>query len=286
MINRIFKNILVFSICIGISLPTNAAVSVSDGSAFLTKAEFDADLNNLSNRMAQLENSLDAKIDSLVSSYLTRNGIWNGAKQTLEFNLFADFWTVFTDGAGVPYDFKSKIQTEKTLTYGVKCTINYKSKELISSITKTGMLYAYWDVYTGYDFAVKMDPDNAKGTDKRNITFFYNTSDNANVPTVTNDCESSLWINGNCVFNKSSVEIDARRSMDLSNGAKSLNFIPLAGRVNFMFFVSKGDKVIFDYRLAFTPQTDDAKRSWQNQTAQVAGSYAGVGIVMGEFYVY
>ena len=34
------------------------------------KAEFAADLNNLSNRMAQLENSLDAKIDSLVSSYL------------------------------------------------------------------------------------------------------------------------------------------------------------------------------------------------------------------------
>ena len=81
MLNRIFKTILVLSICVGISLPTNAAVSVSDGSAFVTKAEFAADLNNLSNRMAQLENSLDAKIDSLVSSYLTRNGIWNGAKQ-------------------------------------------------------------------------------------------------------------------------------------------------------------------------------------------------------------
>ena len=78
-----FKTILVFSLCIGVVLPTNAAVSVSDGSAFVTKAEFAADLNNLSNRMAQLENSLDAKIDSLVSSYLTRNGIWNGAKQTL-----------------------------------------------------------------------------------------------------------------------------------------------------------------------------------------------------------
>ena len=76
MLNRIFKTILVLSICVGISLPTNAAVSVSDGSAFVTKAEFAADLNNLSNRMAQLENSLDAKIDSLVSSYLTRNGIW------------------------------------------------------------------------------------------------------------------------------------------------------------------------------------------------------------------
>ena len=85
MLNRIFKTILVLSLCIGISLPTNAAVSVSDGSAFVTKAEFAADLNNLSNRMAQLENSLDAKIDSLVSSYLTRNGIWNGSKQDILF---------------------------------------------------------------------------------------------------------------------------------------------------------------------------------------------------------
>ena len=83
MLNRIFKTILVLSLCVGISLPTNAAVSVSDGSAFVTKAEFAADLNNLSNRMAQLENSLDAKIDSLVSSYLTRNGIWNGSKQQI-----------------------------------------------------------------------------------------------------------------------------------------------------------------------------------------------------------
>ena len=81
MLKKIFKTIFIISLCVGLTLPTNAAVSVSDGSAFVTKAEFAADLNNLSNRMAQLENSLDAKIDSLVSSYLTRNGIWNGALQ-------------------------------------------------------------------------------------------------------------------------------------------------------------------------------------------------------------
>ena len=81
MISKIIKKLIILNICLGLTIPTNAAVSVSDGSAFVTKAEFSADLNNLSNRMAQLENSLDAKIDSLVSSYLTRNGIWNGAKQ-------------------------------------------------------------------------------------------------------------------------------------------------------------------------------------------------------------
>ena len=47
MLKKIFKTILVLSLCVGLTLPTNAAVSVSDGSAFVTKAEFAADLNNL-----------------------------------------------------------------------------------------------------------------------------------------------------------------------------------------------------------------------------------------------
>ena len=83
MINKVFKTILILSLCLGISMPAYTAVSVSDGSAFVTKVEFDSDMNNLDNRMAVLENSLDAKIDSLVSAYLTRNGIWNGRKQEL-----------------------------------------------------------------------------------------------------------------------------------------------------------------------------------------------------------
>ena len=80
---KILKFFISFSLILSVSLINSlAAISVSDGSAFVTKAEFAADLNNLSNRMSSLENSLDAKIDSLVSSYLSRNGIWNGEKQT------------------------------------------------------------------------------------------------------------------------------------------------------------------------------------------------------------
>ena len=79
---KIFKLFVCLTLILSISLINSfAAISVSDGSAFVTKAEFAADLNNLSNRMSYLENSLDAKIDSLVSSYLSRNGIWNGEKQ-------------------------------------------------------------------------------------------------------------------------------------------------------------------------------------------------------------
>ena len=83
MLNRVFKTIFILSLCLGITLPANAgSVDVSDGSAFITKSEMAYQLNSLSQRMTELENSLDSRIDKLVSSYLTRNGIWNGVPQT------------------------------------------------------------------------------------------------------------------------------------------------------------------------------------------------------------
>ncbi len=99
---KIFKLFVSLCLIISISLINSiAAISVSDGSAFVTKAEFAADLNNLSNRMSSLENSLDAKIDSLVSSYLSRNGIWNGEKQTSDIIL----------GSSVLFDMSDKSST-------------------------------------------------------------------------------------------------------------------------------------------------------------------------------
>ena len=112
MLNKVYKTILILTITLGLTIPTNAAVSVSDGSAFVTKAEFAADLNNLSNRMAQLENSLDAKIDSLVSSYLTRNGIWNGAKQELN-----DAAKTVTYGLGSGAQYNPAYWTRYSFTY-------------------------------------------------------------------------------------------------------------------------------------------------------------------------
>ena len=82
MIRRLFKIVFIIML-ISQSILSFAAISVSDGSAFVTKAEFSADLNNLSTRLAQMENSIDSKIDSLVSTYLQRNGVWSGKKQTL-----------------------------------------------------------------------------------------------------------------------------------------------------------------------------------------------------------
>ena len=136
MINRIFKTILVLSIVLGITLPSNAAVSVSDGSAFVTKAEFAADLNNLSNRMAQLENSLDAKIDSLVSSYLTRNGIWNGAKQDLNENT----WTI-KDSVALP---------GRSGGYSYDSVLTDYSYRVVDSLSKTGLCVVVMSQHSKY----------------------------------------------------------------------------------------------------------------------------------------
>ena len=151
MINKIFKTILIFTIVVGISLPTNAAVSVSDGSAFVTKAEFAADVNNLSNRMAQLENSLDAKIDSLVSSYLTRNGIWNGKAQTYLINKNE----YYTDTGTLTMNIVTPDKTGLLFTYIIS---NYKhalqcyasSKPAVVAVVN-GLATIYIDIYKSTD---------------------------------------------------------------------------------------------------------------------------------------
>lgn len=48
-----------------------AAVSDNDGSAFITKAEFDSLKNNFQSQIDQYNTSIDAKIDNAISSYLS-----------------------------------------------------------------------------------------------------------------------------------------------------------------------------------------------------------------------
>ena len=83
---KVSKKFLLFILMIVLSINSFAAVSVQDGSTFVTKAEFSVDMNNLSNRMSKLENSIDTKIDSYVSAYLNENGVWNSDKQKLHFD--------------------------------------------------------------------------------------------------------------------------------------------------------------------------------------------------------
>ena len=229
MLNRIFKTILVLSLCIGISLPTNAAVSVSDGSAFVTKAEFAADLNNLSNRMAQLENSLDAKIDSLVSSYLTRNGIWNGARQeVVSENITNEFWPLSASLSGGNYTINSFLV----------------NKEWMSSVGKSGMLstlYKYknksgvvdWSTQFGYEIVTA------------STTNF--TSDNG--MTLVFEVYKDSVNDSNLIFSSTIFSITA--TLITTGSMKGCMSAPLPSSYvlsTFSVFVSKGDKIIFCIR--------------------------------------
>ena len=86
MLRRIFKTIFILSLCFGTLLNTHAAVIVSDGSAFITKSEFKALVNEASGRIEALELHADSQIDTLVNSFLGRNNIWHPQKQELNAN--------------------------------------------------------------------------------------------------------------------------------------------------------------------------------------------------------
>ena len=63
-----------------------AVVSDNDGSAFITKAEFDSLKNNFQSQIDQYNTSIDSKVDGAISSYLA--GI-NVAKETEERTIYA-----------------------------------------------------------------------------------------------------------------------------------------------------------------------------------------------------
>ena len=139
MLNRVFKTIFILSLCLGITLPSNAGgVQVSEGSAFITKSEMSYKLNSLSKRMTELENSMDSRIDKLVSSYLTRNGVWNGVKQTLT-----------TAGASL-HTFLPDWQTGNV---GTNFTVVTHFNEcIVSNVSKTGLVFGtfgYGNKHTG-----------------------------------------------------------------------------------------------------------------------------------------
>ena len=168
---KIVKFFVVFNLILSISLINSvAAISVSDGSAFVTKAEFAADLNNLSNRMSTLENSLDAKIDSLVSSYLSRNGIWNGEKhEILSFKdeaIWSNSWAINqTSNEVIENKNISLTKITKSGLLNLKFKLTGANNEA-NSVTAFGTLYFVYSSHTNVS-------DPAKAV----VTFKYRVSD-------------------------------------------------------------------------------------------------------------
>ena len=221
MKNKMYKTLLVLIICLGITIPTNAAVSVADGSAFVTKAEFTADLNNLSNRMAQLENSLDAKIDSLVSSYLTRNGIWNGSKQTLVTSQLS----VTGNGLQNALSKKQKYYSiPKNSTNDSGFIGNYT---LVNELNKTGMAVCYIKA-TGYAQATKYGSHNGtKNVGTGNIYVTFNVGSDVKFTASIGRLDSSAYNNG-------------------STGGDYLIYATTDLITIAQFFVQKNDKLMWD----------------------------------------
>ena len=70
-LSKIFKRAMALFIIVIISFNSYAAViSSNDGSAFITKAEFDALVNDFNSRIEDYEKSIDAKIDGAIAEYL------------------------------------------------------------------------------------------------------------------------------------------------------------------------------------------------------------------------
>ena len=246
MLKRIFRTILVLSLILGIAIPSNAAVSVSDGSAFVSKAEFSADLNNLSNRMAQLENSLDAKIDSLVSSYLTRNGIWNGAVQNVQNSYFVDCFGENITGSGATMIYSH--QFPSNITAGSNAYFINTTKLLVDGFTKTGLCLLTIDA---------KEIGAGLATDGRSYTYY--TYPNPNGSSSWNlyhldRCALTFEVDdGNSANRREVGRIKTyQTSYETIDSEKVLAFKTVPGVSNIYFFVSKEEKLYWHYIVGIT----------------------------------
>lgn len=68
-VKKIFKSLFIIIICYSL-VPFAAVVSDNDGSAFVTKAEFDALKENFKEQIENYNDSIDEKIDGAIAAYL------------------------------------------------------------------------------------------------------------------------------------------------------------------------------------------------------------------------
>ena len=79
---RFLKKLMALFLVVLMSIESfAAAVSDNDGSAFITKAEFDSLKNNFQSQIDQYNTSIDAKIDGAIAAYLS--GVKIEVSQTL-----------------------------------------------------------------------------------------------------------------------------------------------------------------------------------------------------------
>ena len=173
-----------------------------------------------------------------------------------------------------------------SLTPGVEYKLRNQNFSLINNCDKSGMMVGKVDIITGYDMAKKMVPSSS-GTDGRNFTYFIAGVSTDN-PSITSTSALTFINDGKDVSRCIPVSLGQNRPIgNTSQGrSSSLWIMPATQIYNPVFFVNKGDNIIVNYKLGFSPQTNDARASWQSLGTNPVGSYPGVAMIFGDFYIY
>ena len=139
--------------------PSYADLATSDNSAFVTKEEFDNALNDFNERLTIFESGINSKIDSQVSSYLDRNGIWSGKQQELKNKNVNGFGfpaiTLASNKGSCNSDLKSTLIVEKVDKSGfavVKWSMISSNTSKAMNLQRLGYLF-----YLTYDTKSNMD---------------------------------------------------------------------------------------------------------------------------------
>ena len=169
VLKRNLKKFVALFLILCFITPCYASLSASDGSAFVTKGEFDSAMTDFNSRLTTFEAGINSKIDSQVSSFLDRNGIWSGATQTL-INATRDVNMPACAVSGGSGSVSSKVF----------------EKVLIEKCSKPGMVFIKW-----YYVA-----KNTPGTGRSGMIGYFFNAKNYGISGA--DAGSSLYINFTC----------------------------------------------------------------------------------------
>lgn len=229
---KVFKCLVVMVIIFAIPIYTYASLSASDGSAFVTKGEFDSAIADFNSRLTTFEAGINSKIDSQVTSYLDRNGIWSGQKQDLKNidtpkvglqttggNLSGTYYAIDSSNYLVGLSFTGKQLTEYN---------NGSENEIISKCSKSGLLLAFF---------------NSQNDGDVNLTCaYYSTSYGRKI----NQDWQKAQITYNFIFNKTKdtvVETGCVVTRSVIIPMPSTFVLPTYGQGCVNFFVTKDQKI-------------------------------------------
>ena len=197
-LSRVFKRALALFIIVIINFNSfSAVVSSNDGSAFITKAEFDALVNDFNSRIEDYEKSIDAKIDGAIAEYLA--GLASSITTELTNNLtklqnnYDVFWSNQTTGIvtervkyGATYEVQiggrsNSYNASDARQVQIKSSVN-GGFVLFPIITSNGSSYdiGYWEErkpYLNYQGFFIYNGDNPSGFVSGNIFGIFSTKD-------------------------------------------------------------------------------------------------------------